>query len=139
MGMNIYTVKGNVHIGKRWAAGWWCWDCRIKAEVDHLGKFAFCPNCAKRCSFRTASFNPAMRELGFDKSDPTQHHGVDGASGFIWQVGEYGLGATREEVKQALKGRTSVKTEYGEKWPIKKFWAMFNDIMPEDDSDSDFS
>lgn len=137
MGMNIYTVDG-IHIGKRWAAGIWCWDCReqiIEGDVyrcEHIKEWA-------ESSDREVGYNPAMRELGFDKSEPTEHKGIDGASGFIWQVGEYGLGKDIEEIKTALRRRRKVLTEYGEKWEIQKFWDMFKDVITEDSSDYEFS
>lgn len=64
--MNIYTFDG-VHIGKRWGAGVWCWDCKVRAGEDSVGCLWFCPQCAKRCSDETLSYNPAFRELGFDR------------------------------------------------------------------------
>ncbi len=83
--MNIYKLKkdGGNHIGKRFANGIWCWDCRIKAERDVMGLFWYCTKCGQRTSDKTLS-NPAFRELGFDKSKETKKVGVNGAAGFIW-------------------------------------------------------
>ena len=61
------------------------------------------------------------------------------ASGFIWQIGEYGLGDTVEAVKRALKHRRYVMTDYGEKWSIDHFWEMFNDIIEEKVEEREFS
>lgn len=135
MGMNIYKLKknGGEHIGKRWAAGVWCWDCRVKAERDHLAMFWFCPKCAQRCSERTLAFNPAFRELGFDKTKERKHIGVDGAGGFIWHA------KNKEDAKKKLKGVEKVVTEYGKRWPIKRFWRMFDDVIDVSFSDYDFS
>jgi len=138
MGMNLYTLKkeGRKHIGKRYANGFWCWDCKVKAERDIVGLFWFCPKCGQRCSDKTLSYNPAMREFGFDKSEPHKKKGVDGASGFIWCIdNNTGLG---KNYKKSLKNISKIRTEYGEYWSIKKFWQMFDDIIEESESDNDF-
>lgn len=132
--MNIYKLAkdGGEHIGKRWAAGVWCWDCKIKAERDDIGLFWFCSKCRKRCSDKILSFNPAFRELGFDKKKEIKHIGVDGASGFIWHA------KNKKDAFKKLKGVKKVKTEYGKYWSIERFWRMFNDVIKEDYSDHNF-
>ena len=55
MGTNFYTVKSNLHIGKRSAAGLYCWDCKKTLceggeEKIHTGLTPFltcCPVCGK--------------------------------------------------------------------------------------------
>lgn len=136
MGMNIYTVD-KIHIGKRYAAGRWCWDCKIRIIEGDIYRCKHIEEWAKK-SNKAITYNPVMRELGFDKSRPLKHNGIDGASGFIWQVGEYGLGASVEEVKQSLSRRRRVVTEYGKRLEMREFWDMFNDIIIEDESDADF-
>lgn len=135
MGMNIYKLKkdGGEHIGKRWANGVWCWDCKVKAERDNMACFWFCPKCSQRCSDRTLAFNPAFRELGFDKNKEVKHTGVDGASGFVWHA---------KNKKDALKKIANIekfRTEYGEYWSKRRFLRMFNDVIEESFSDYDFS
>ena len=133
--MNIYKLHkdGGGHIGKRWAAGVWCWECKKEAEYDALGCFHFCAKCGARCSGETLAFNPAMRELGFDKTKEIKHKGVDGASGFFWHA------KNRKEALRKLKGIKKVKTEYGQYWTIKRFWRMFSDVIKQEYLDSDFS
>lgn len=143
MGMNVYTAskigdcRRGTHIGKRWAAGIWCWDCgrQLKAHDGRLD----CSRCGKSILVADLKFNPAMRELGFEKAKPMKHRGIDGASGFVWQVGVHGLGLDRAAVKKALGAAKHVITEYGDRWPISKFWAMFKDIITEEDSLHEFS
>jgi hypothetical protein len=131
MGMCIYTLKGK-NIGKRYAAGIWCWNCKIEAERDEIGCFWFCPNCEKRCSDNTLSYNPAFRELGFDKTKPHKKEGINGASAWIWCIDkEFGLGESIEKVKYKLKRYKKLKTEYGEIWTIKQVNNMFLDIIKE--------
>ena len=141
MGMNVYTMKG-IHIGKRHAAGIWCWDCRVRASQDQTAMLWYCHKCSRRLEQKTLAdtgYNPALRELGFDKGDPKLHHGIDGASAWTWQIGEHGLGASIDCVKRALKRFRVVRTEYREVWPIKKFWEMFRDVIEEEELDGDFS
>src|SRR5947209_234842 len=99
MGMNIYTLDGR-HVGKRYAAGMWCWDCRVECACkrrtaggtlyeardsgDPLVHWR-CPRCGAVMTpaehAARGGFNPAMRELGLDVSPPRAHRGIDGASG----------------------------------------------------------
>jgi len=123
--MNIYTLSGE-HIGKRYAAGIWCWDCKVLVGLGR--KCLQCGNEA--CEIK---FNSAFRELGFDKSEPKKHKGIDGASGFSWQ------GKSVDEAKKKLNRKRFVITEYGDKWTIEKFWKMFDDILPQKAYDREFS
>jgi len=138
MGMNLYTLNG-IHIGKRYAAGVWCWDCKREARLDESDKMWTCPKCGKKLLDKDVKFNPAYRELGFDRSKPRKHRGIDGASGFYWQTGYSGLGDNLHEVKKKLKRRKFVETEYGEKWSIKKFWEMFKDVIKQEVVNGEFS
>lgn len=134
MGMNIYKLKkdGGHHIGKRYADGIWCWDCKKRAKYDNIGLFYFCIKCGQRCSSNTLSFHPGLRELGFDKKKGAKHIGIDGASGFTWR------GKDKRDINIKLKGIKSLKTEYGNYWSINKFKRMFNDVIEENYSDCDF-
>jgi len=132
MGMNIYRMNGE-HIGKRFAAGIWCWDCKVYCESDTKTRTHTCPKCGQVLEYGTAQFNPAMRELGFDKSEEKEHTGIDGASGFIWH------GRDREDALRRLGKPRKLKTEYGEVWPIKRFWRMFKDVIQENYEEGEFS
>lgn len=123
MGMNIYTLD-NKHIGKRYAAGIWCWDCKIKVGFNKVCK------CGNKVD--ELKYNSAFRELGFDKTPPKKHTGIDGASGFTWH------GESINKAKQSLMRRRFVITEYGDKWTIKEFWEMFKDIITEKNIDGKF-
>lgn len=137
--MNVYTLSGK-HIGKRYAAGIWCWDCKQEARQDIVGAFYFCAKCAKRCSLETLSYNPAFRELGFDKTPPRVKTGIDGASGWIWCVDpETGVASSGTTIKLALKKYRFVKTEYDKKLTIRQFQELFKDIIVETETDSSFS
>lgn len=155
--MNIYTLRKKLlkekgwddkpiynwrdkHIGKRSAAGIWCWDCKVpmydeSVQVPLAGitipkQLDACPNCGKKYVEKKSKFNPAMRELGFDKSKPKKRVGINGASSFTWCIDEYyGLGKTVKEIKEKLSKIKYVITEYDEKWTIKEFNAMFLEVI----------
>ena len=135
MGTNFYTLNGK-HIGKRYAAGIWCWDCRRRVSCDRTGQKWICAKCSKHSTAKNLSFNPAYLELGFIKTISKRHHTIDGASGFIWCIGELGLGNTIDGIKQRLKRLKFIKTEYKEKWSIKKFNEMLSKIIIEESEES---
>src|SRR5690349_15793039 len=66
------------HIGKRSAAGWYCYDCQVTLTVGgnsmvHMGGAVYdaCPRCGK--SKQQQGYNSAMIELGFAKTpEPPQ-------------------------------------------------------------------
>lgn len=154
MGMNIYTLAG-VHVGKRSADGIWCWDCRVR-PIDTITNTSFevyyrnlrdmldksknpiwkCPKCG---ATEIGKYNPVYVELGFDKPIPIKHSGLDGASRFTWQMGEYGLGKSIDEVRKRLGRYKYLVDEYGRKMNIDTFWDMFKNIIVEDYSDREFS
>ncbi len=145
MGMNIYTAgKNRKHVGKRYAAGIWCWDCRFCLIVkDHLtGSQKVLPNCPKclKVTPITPEYNPAMRELGLDKPAPRKHSGIDGASGFTWCIDPHeGLGTSIVAIQEQLAKRHHLITEYGDRITIAEFEAMFDDIIIERKLDGQFS
>jgi len=99
MGTNFY-LKGHsdsddpkYHIGKRSAAGLYCWDCGVTFCM--LGEKGIhcnsgdewhnkCPECGKKPSEEDFSSGAAARELGFDKSPFKQKSGVASCSSFTW-------------------------------------------------------
>jgi hypothetical protein len=131
MGMNLYTLRG-IHIGKRSAGGIWCWDCK-----NYVGTADKCFLCLNKTP-ANVGYNAAFRELGFDKSEPKKHRGIDGASVFTFEVGTP-LGDTIEQVKASLRDRKFVMTEYGERWPMSKFWKMFDDVIKVEQEEGEFS
>jgi hypothetical protein len=125
MGTNFY-VKGHrgnddpkFHIGKRSAAGLYCWDCgvslckggaaRVHYENDFFDK---CPKCGKSHEKETLSTSCVGRELGFNTEKPEKKTGVKGCSSFTWArpighikniVDEYGTEYTLEEFRAVLE------------------------------------
>ena len=122
MGTNFYvdlSGERGQHIGKRSAAGKYCWDCRMtlcKGRV-HSGAdwYDACPQCDAGPVKETIEASSAGRELGFNKSVPMAKSGVASCSSFSWAVeppylegvslirDEYGRQFTREEFLQVLE------------------------------------
>ena len=124
------------HIGKRSAAGWYCWDCRRTLcrggeQSVHQGKSAWheaCPVCGGQPRKEGLADGAAGRELGFNKKSPGAKTGVASCSSFTWAMkpeevlmrlnhdpeqavlDEYGRVFSREEFLQVL-----------EECPIRKF------------------
>jgi len=124
MGTNFY-VKGHrhnddpkYHIGKRSAAGLYCWDCGATLCVGgesrvHYGGPLYdkCPICGKARIEESLEQSSAGRELGFNKSKPRKKTGVSSCSSFTWArdigkiqkiVDEYGTVYTRAEFEAML-------------------------------------
>lgn len=82
-----------IHIGKRSAAGNYCYDCDVTLcpggkEMIHRGSGRpwpkTCPKCGKTADVGTLERGPAAVELGFAKPEADRPHGVTGASSFSW-------------------------------------------------------
>jgi len=115
MGTNFYTLKDK-HIGKRSAAGIYCWDCGISLckagnEGIHQSESEFfkkCPLCKGEKGKETLENSSAGRELGF-KTQPTSKKGAKSCSSFTWAIIPY-----------KLKAKT-IKDEYGRKFTREEF------------------
>lgn len=95
MGTNFYWLEGDggegAHIGKRSAAGWYCYDCGVPLERggamyvhagDESRHLNACPQCGK--GKQQDAHNPVMVELGFAQPAQQRPTGVQGASSFSW-------------------------------------------------------
>jgi len=113
----IHTDDPRFHIGKRSAAGYYCWDCKVtlcKGGKDRVHYdddwYDKCPICGKEP--KDEGWNSsAGRELGFNKTKPKTKTGVASCSSFTWarELGkirkiqdEYGKHFTREEFQEML-------------------------------------
>jgi hypothetical protein len=144
MGTNFYTVNPQkarkedswdsmnpeIHVGKRSAAGWYCWDCGVtlckdgeetvhhgctkpscKATISCGCKWHnVCPKCGKPTNRENLTEGAAGRELGFNKSKPKKKTGVKTCSSFTWAM----------EPKKVKKNKT-IYSEYGDKYSYKEF------------------
>lgn len=84
------------HIGKRSAAGPFCWDCNITLckkgnEGIHLSKYEKewhdkCPKCGKTKTEESLTESSGGRELGFNRHPPKRKTGVASCSSFSWAI-----------------------------------------------------
>lgn len=125
MGTNFYI--GEQHIGKRSAAGWYCWDCNISLCVGgdtqvHLSDnwYDACPYCGKKVVKESLYSSSAGRELGFNKSEPKKKSGVASCSSFSYAI-------KPEELVQKLNAGCTVVNEYGDKYTPRQFLEILNE------------
>lgn len=124
------------HIGKRYAAGFYCWDCNISLpkgnEKSPFGDFKqvkTCPKCGKE--YKDEGWNSAAgRELGFNKSAPVKKTGVATCSGFIWAMTfeDFCANAGEDHTKEVIQD------EYGRKYTVDQFNEMMNECPIQDHS-----
>lgn len=145
MGTNYY-VRGqcrindmdpDTHIGKRSAAGPYCWDCGVtlckggEAHV-HMGKSGWlkaCPKCGKSQEDESIKESSVGRELGFNKIPPQRKTGVKSCSSFSWAMKRERF----EELKESKAGKCPccgttyadqdkiIENEYGDLFTLEEF------------------
>ena len=94
MGTNYYIIETEKHIGKRSAAGAYCWDCSLTLCKDgkthvHDGNSKtsnFCPNCGQKAEKEDWTNSTGGRELGFNTNTPEKKTGVKSCSSFTWAI-----------------------------------------------------
>jgi len=136
MGTNFYVAGWQdtehtdmdpaVHIGKRSAAGLYCWNCRITLcsggeAMVHMGGpdgefFGCCPVCGQGPTPETLDGSSVGRELGFNREPPTRKAGVRSCSSFSWAM-EPG----------ALEGVEAVEDEYGQHYSRAEFQGVLGE------------
>ena len=125
MGTNFYfkKIKGFAfadHIGKRDAAGWYCWDCRIPLIEDGI-----CPKCSKHKPEKESLTESAEgRDLGFNISRVRKKTGVASYSSFTWAVNKEYL---QKRLETVLNQLIVIEDENG----IGYTWGMFNEVLKE--------
>ncbi len=143
MGTNFYWINASdeteddddptVHIGKRSAAGWYCYDCHVTLALGGLpavhrgtGMHDACPTCGK--TPQQDGYNGAMIELGFAKTPapPQRPAGVQGASSFTW---------AQQPTHVIARCNTSLHTpiirdEYGRVYTGSEFLWMLDTFCP---------
>lgn len=124
MGCNFYTLDGQ-HIGKRSAAGFYCWDCDAtlckggESRVhysDESGWYDNCPVCGNIPIKEEFSESSAGRELGFNKQPFAAKSGIKSCSSFRWA-----LDASK------IAARRFVVDEYGKRYTIAEFQKMLEE------------
>jgi hypothetical protein len=151
MGTNFYwkkflSKKEGEHIGKRSAAGLFCWNCGITLCKDgvpgiHRGKSAWyesCPNCGKKHEPEDRPIAKAASiELGFSKARDKRPVGVHSCSSFTWGQSPYSV-ISRIRRNPFLR----VMDEYERSYSGRSFLKMIKNNCPisfEDSVGRDFS
>lgn len=125
MGTNYYVgtqcEHRGQHIGKRSAAGAYCWDCGISLSKsgnphDGAGMLDACPRCGQAGAEETLETSAAGRELGFNTEPPQRKSGVRSCSSFSWAV-EPGY----------LEGVDEIENEYGRHYTRTEFLALLEE------------
>lgn len=86
------NYENETHIGKRSAAGYYCWDCGVTLCADGEDRVHYnsnwldaCPKCGKTKS--DEGWESAVgRELGFAKNKPAAKTGVASCCSFSWAI-----------------------------------------------------
>jgi hypothetical protein len=100
MGTNFFLISSDtslsredLHIGKRSAAGLYCWDCDRTLCVGgnrgvHRGDefLSHCPQCGKGPDTEGVESSSVGRELGFNNGPFELKKGVRSCSSFTWAV-----------------------------------------------------
>jgi hypothetical protein len=123
--------EDEIHIGKRSAAGHYCWDCNItlnkqgNSGIHHScripGHMACdcnwhkqCPKCGALPKKESLSDSSAGRELGFNKNKPGRKKGVSSCCSFSWAINK------KDFIDYLARGYL-IKDEYGELIKEKDF------------------
>jgi hypothetical protein len=147
MGTNFYIddplvepnedAEPQLHIGKRSAAGLWCWDCNVtlcKTGISfiHHGRgyeewHDRCPKCGKGPTEETLGSSSAGRELGFNKNPPARKAGVATCSSFTWAMTkERMLLVASMAARNTLFGDV-ITDEYGRHMTISQFLQVLEE------------
>jgi hypothetical protein len=131
MGTNFYlpaNTLGNetkLHIGKRSAAGLYCWDCKLtlckqgKSGI-HESKSEWhkvCPKCGQEPVMEALSESTVGRELGFNTSTPQQKQGVRSCSSFTWALDP-------EYLVKNYQPHKTIEDEYDRVYTLTEFFAQ---------------
>jgi hypothetical protein len=147
MGTNFYLGRKGDHIGKRSAAGFYCFDCGVTLckrgdgyvhhgpdNIKHDAKgfidwedyfkkdrqlwYEVCPRCGQKPIREKLTESAIGKELGFNKEKPERKSGVRGCSSFSWAM---------EPMRFANSRARVVYDEYGRKYTKKDFQEMLNE------------
>ncbi len=116
------------HIGKRSAAGPFCWDCRVTLteggndfiHKSHSRVLEACPRCGKKPAPKTGFNQAAAVELGFADAADRPPIGVGSTSSFSWAMDP----AEAHRICAAALDVTIVEDEYGDRLTGRQFLRM---------------
>lgn len=134
MGTNFYLMghsgddSPKYHIGKRSAAGKYCWDCGITLCKDgnekiHSGRSEWhevCPKCGKPEIDESLGNSSAGIELGFNKNNLI-HNGVRSVCSFSW---------AQDPINILGNSYALIEDEYGHRYSNSQFRDMLVNMCP---------
>jgi hypothetical protein len=141
MGTNFYlnyVTRGDsgdpkYHVGKRSAAGLYCWDCGVTLctggeEGIHYSQHGWhdkCPQCGQERIDEGVFGGAAGRELGFNKETPQRKTGVQSCASFSWGIDR---GDVEKKAKRIQRYRMhGIVDEYGQGYT----WEEFLQVLEE--------
>lgn len=129
--------RSEFFIGKRSAAGLYCWDCSLTLCKDGEARIHYgygdhfldaCPRChAKPIEENWTSGGPAAVELGFSKPRQERPAGVRGCSSFTWHFPQEKV---HRELEAAGLDRKTVRDEYDREITGGEFLQMIKNNCP---------
>ena len=122
-----------IHIGKRSAAGWYCWDCNLTLCIggeagihNNAGMHDKCPQCGGEKIKEGLKGGPVAVELGFAKPNRIKPTGVRGCSSFSWaQDGDRVVQICEQNLESKL-----IVDEYGDEYSCNEFLGMLHSNCP---------
>lgn len=137
MGTNFYLRDANRdtdrHIGKRSAAGYYCWDCKqtlCKGGESriHSGTSKWhetCPQCKSSRIEETWEDSAVGKELGFNEAQSQAKTGVRTCCSFVWAM-------PQEEMLKNCKGlltffRKPIIDEYEQCYTLQEFQQILEE------------
>ena len=125
MGTNFY-LSDDTHIGKRSAAGPYCWDCRRTLCVQgtaavHMSGRKWhdkCPICGKKREDESLDSSSGGRELGFNREPFEPKTGVKSCSSFTWAI---------DPAQFFIDKPEEIHDEYGHKFTFQEFTEMLKE------------
>jgi hypothetical protein len=135
MGTNFYIKdkrgKQGEHIGKRSAAGYYCYDCNAPLNNKGLAGvhdgYALpldnCPVCGKKKVTEEWSQSSAGLELGFNKNPYQKKTGVSSASSFNFAINPSEL---KEKMSHKRLLSKCVIDEYGDLFTYSEFMKILD-------------
>ena len=120
---DYYDTKYEEHIGKRSAAGLYCWDCKTTLCVEGEERIHYeskwhktCPKCGAEYEEEGLDKSSAGRELGFNKGPYSEHKGVKSISSFTWAI----------EPQDFIADVDEIWNEYGDKFTREEFMEILD-------------
>lgn len=128
------------HIGKRSAAGTYCWDCKLTLCVGGIAYvhrssrpyLTLCPGCGKKKDEEAFERSAGAIELGFSKPVNVRRKGVTSVCSWTWALPPNAFRDWAEKNPQF----SNIRSEYGDVITAKDFMEMIDTNCPIEFTDS---